>query len=451
MSGTLDMTKGKIVSQLLIVAMPLIICDFIQQLYNTIDAFILARFTSAINFAALGIAETYVNLFTFIVIGICVGSSVILSAQFGAKRLDYFRQEMFISLSFGLAVTLLLSLVGYVSLTPSLVLLNTPDTLIPLTVSYMQIFLLGLIFTFLYNYGVSVLRSVGNTKTSALILFISLILKCGFSYFFIVYFKLGITGAAYGTICTQATACLLFYLYIKSALPQLLFTKIDMVWNKVLVKQTISYGTMTALQQSSLYLGKILIQNAINGLGTAVIASFAAATRLESFINILGNSGAAAISVFVAQNSGAHQEKRAFQGFFKGSLMLCVFGSALAGLLYVGATDGLTFFLGKDGPGLAEGVRYLHAICPFYVLCYMGSSFVGLFRGFGFINVVFWGTTLQISSRVILSNIYAQQYGLTAIGYITALGWLLIVTYQLTVYYKTFKSTKDKTMNQAII
>ena len=180
MSGTLDMTKGKIVSQLLIVAMPLIICDFIQQLYNTIDAFILARFTSAINFAALGIAETYVNLFTFIVIGICVGSSVILSAQFGAKRLDYFRQEMFISLSFGLAVTLLLSLVGYVSLTPSLVLLNTPGTLIPLTVSYMQIFLLGLIFTFLYNYGVSVLRSVGNTKTSALILFISLILKCGF-------------------------------------------------------------------------------------------------------------------------------------------------------------------------------------------------------------------------------------------------------------------------------
>ena len=439
MPRTLDMTEGNILKQLLQVALPLIVCDFIQQLYNTIDAFILAQYATADSFAALGIAETFVNLFTFILIGVCIGTSVILAAEYGARHYVFFRQEMFISTCFGVGITAFLAIFGYVFLKPSLVALSTPDALLPLTIKYLQIYLIGLIFTFLYNYGVSVLRSVGNTKTSAIILFFSLFLKCGFSYFFIVFRNFGIAGAAYGTICTQAFATCIFLFYLKKMLPQLIFTRADMVWNKELVHETISYSVMTALQQSSLYIGKILVQNAVNSLGTAVIAGFAAATRLESFINILGNSGSAAISTFVAQNRGAQKFDRAFHGFYKGALMLCIFGQALAGLLYVCADKGLVFFLGNEAASISAGVNYLHAVCPLYVLSYIGSSCVGLFRGFGFMSVVFWGTSLQIATRAILANLYASQYGLPAIGYATLFGWLLIVLYQAFMYYKNFK------------
>lgn len=201
-----------------------------------------------------------------------------------------------------------------------------------------------------------------------------------------------------------------------------------------LVRLTASYAAVAALQQSSLYLGKLMVQSAVNGISTAAISAFTATTRVENFTQAFGISGCEAIAIFVAQNQGARQYCRAERGFLRGFAMVTGIGLGFSALLSLGGRWLVTPFLAGDGTSIALGASYLRLMGLFYFLSFIGHSYVGHYRGIGRMNVTFVGTTIQIAVRVILTYALVGAMGLDAVALATGLGWVGIVIFHTAVY-----------------
>ena len=434
-----SMTEGNITSQLMTVAWPLVICDLIQQLYNTVDSYVLARFVGQDSFAALGVAETFVNLFVFILLGACTGISVILATHFGGNNEKLFRRGLFLALMAGGAVTLFFSVLGMFFTEWGLGLINTPAELMDESAAYLRIVCGGLIFCYIYNLGAAALRAVGNTRVAAVILFGSLLVKSLLSYLLSVSVGWGISGAAIATVMTQLLACTAFYAYGRTYLPMLLFSREDMVFDKAELRKIFDYSSMTALQQSSIQIGKVLIQGSINSLGAAGIAAYAAAARLESFVNTFSQSLAAAVSVFVAQNLGAKNPVRTKEGFKRGRSISVMCGAVTVAVMYGFAPLGISWFIDStagDNAAMAAGVAYLRTISFFYLICFWGAIYQGYLRGAGILDIQYYGTTMQIASRVIITWLLIDTLGLEAVAWATGFGWVFITTYQLIYWYR---------------
>lgn len=435
MRPTAALTQGNIPQQLIWLALPLICGNILQQFYNTVDAFIIGRFLGSDAFGAVGVAGTVMNLFIFILSGCCVGISVLFAQFYGQRDLEAFRREGFLALVFGLLLTAALALGALVLLGPLLSLIQTPEGLRPLVAEYLTVIFLGLPVTFLYNLASAALRAAGNTLAALFPLMAATLLNIGLDLLLVGACGMGISGAAIATVFSQGFAALLALGYLRWRQPQLLFGRADMRFDWSMLRRTASFGLVSALQQSAVYIGKLLVQGAVNSMGNEAINAYTAATRIEGFANSFGDSGAEAISVFVAQNTGAGDPKRVKRGFFTGMLLMIGLGLTMSLVMFVGAHASLVLMLGEGGLGaLEDGIGYLRWVSVFYTLCFIGSSYVGLYRGIGWVSVPVIGSTLQITIRVILSYALAGSLELVGVAVATGIGWSAIVLYQTLLF-----------------
>ena len=435
MNRTAVLTQGSIPQQLIWLTLPLICGNILQQLYNTVDAFIIGRFLGSTAFGAVGVAGTVMNLFIFILSGCCTGIAVLFAQCYGSRDLAAFRREGFQALVFGLSVTVVLGLGGLTLLEPLLALIQTPENIEHLVTEYLTVIFLGLPVTFLYNLGSAALRAAGNTLAALFPLMAATALNVGLDILFVGGFSMGIAGAAVATVLAQGFAALLALGYLRWRMPQLLFGREDLHLDWDMLRRTASFGLVSALQQSAVYIGKLLIQGAVNSMGNEAINAYTAATRIEGFANSFGDSGAEAMSVFVAQNTGAGEKKRVKRGFFTGMALMIALGLAMSLVMFVGARASLTLMLGESGlDALEGGMSYLQLIALIYVMCFIGSAYVGLYRGIGWVSVPVIGSSLQITIRVILAYALADSWGVAGVALATGIGWSAIITYQTILY-----------------
>ena len=387
---TAALTRGSIPPQLVSLALPLIFGNILQQLYNTIDALVIGRFAGETAFAAIGVAGTVMNLFLFLLSGCCTGISVLFAQQYGSRDLAGFRQEGFLASVFGGLFTLVLSLAALLLLRP----------------------LLALLAAMAANLALDLL--------------------------FVARLGMGIAGAAWATVLAQLLSVALCLLYLARRYPQLLFRREDRRLDRGLLRRTVSYGAVSALHQSSLYIGKLLVQGAVNSMGTPMISAYTATTRIEGFANSFGDSGAQAVSVFTAQNTGAGEERRVREGFRTSFLMMLALGAVMSVLLYAAAPAAIALLAGETSSFTqTNGVAYLRMVGCFYILCFLGNTFVGYFRGRGQVTVPVYGTIIQISARVILSYALIRPMGLSGVALATGLGWVLVVSFHSLMYWRT--------------
>lgn len=437
MKITENLTRGTIRIQLMVLALPLIIGNIFQQFYNTIDSFIIGRFVGSTAFAAVGVAGSVMNLFVFVINGGCNGISILFAELYGEKNWDLLRKESFLSFSLGCAVTVALGTAGILTLSPLLSLLQTPAEIRGFAEDYLQIIYLGLPATFLYNWCSAVLRAAGDTKTPLWILVLAMVINFILDYLFVVCCSTGTGGAAAATVISQLFASAVCFGYMKLRYPCLLFGRRDMMIDRRLLLKTANLEMVSALHQSSLYIGKLFVQGAVNTAGTEVISAYTAAMRIEGFANSFGDSGSTAISVFVAQNKGAGKKKRMRQGFQTGvGIMICL-GIGLSFLMVLLTPYAISFLMGSVSDTAAGNVKnYMNVIAVFYVLCFIGNSYVGLYRGLGMVHVPVLGTILHISIRVIFSYILIGNIGLAAVAVATGIGWAAVVMFQSILYKK---------------
>lgn len=435
MSNSSQLTSGPITSQLLRLCLPLLAANVLQQLYNMINALVVTHYLGHDAFAALGVAESVMNLFIYVITGACMGASVLIARFYGEGNLPKLRQQLFVSgVLIGGATVVAVSLV-LLFLPQLLGLIQTPSELMVHVSSYLQIVLVGMIFTFAYNYLASTLRAVGNTKAALGFLLLSLGYNLVVAWVLVAVLDLGIQGTALATATAQLLSALLCYLYLRKKMPHLMMGREDMKLDGRLMRLTISYGAVAALQQSSLYLGKLMVQSAVNGIGTTAISAFTATTRIENFSQAFGISGCEAIAIFVAQNQGAGKYRRATQGFYRGGAIVVGIGVLFSFLLSLGGHILVLPFLNGEPDAIVLGASYLRWMGLFYFLSFIGHVYVGHYRGIGRMNITFWGTTIQIAVRVVCTYLLVNSMGLDAVAFATGLGWLVIVLFHSTVYY----------------
>ena len=429
--------EGNIRRELISLSIPLLIGSVLQQMYNTVDSLIISRFLGTEAFSAVGIAGTIMNLFIFVLTGFCTGISVILAQMYGSGDRSAFRREVFTSLSLGAGITIVLAALFLALMRPVLVLIQSPAALIPYIEAYLRVIIGGMLCTYFYNLFSSMLRAIGDTRAATFFLFVAVAVNAVLDLLFVGELHFGIAGAAWATVLSQLLSALCCLIYIARRDRDLLCSRYEFHLDKSLVGRTLTFGFSSALHQSSLYIGKIFVQGAVNTLGTPGIAAYTATTRIEGFANSFGTSVGQALSVFVSQNYGAQNDDRVKNGLKEGLKLGVCLGLVLSALMFLCARVGVGVFLNDgEAEAIGFGVTYLRQIALFYVMCFTGNLFAGYFRGVGRVYIPLVATTLHISVRVALSYLWAGKLGLRAVALATGVGWLCMTAVQLTMLWR---------------
>ena len=305
-----DLTQGSIPRGLLGFALPLILGNLLQQLYNLADTWVVGRFIGEGALAAVGSSYTLMTFLTSILLGLCMGSSVYFSIQYGRQDPDRLRNGIFQSFLLIGGLTLLLNLTVYLALDGILVLLQIPPDILGLTKEYLQWVFAGMAATFLYNFFANLLRSVGDSATPLVFLGISVVLNIGLDILFVVPLGMGVRGAAMATVIAQFVAGLGLFLYTWFAFPALRVQKRHRYWDRAALKNLLNLSLFTCLQQSVMNFGILMVQGLVNSFGTAVMAAFAVAVKIDTIAYMPVQDFGNAFSTFVAQNYGAEKRDR---------------------------------------------------------------------------------------------------------------------------------------------
>lgn len=438
-----DLLNDNIYQLLLKLSIPLIMGDILQQFYNMIDAVIIGIFVGNRAFAAVGVAGTVMNLFLFSVVGFSMGIVAILSQYYGERNYRSFRRESYLVLIPGSITVVIFSAALIGMMQPVLNLIQTPSVLIPYVKQYLTVIFCGMLISYLYNIFNGILQSVGNTKAVLKFLTVSIIGNVILDYVFVGITRFGIRGAAIATCIAQAISAGSAFVCIRKQYSELLFKKEDMQIERSMIQRTLHFGLVSMLHQASLYFGKILVQGAVNLLGVVAISAYTATTRIEGFINSFSTSGSQAMSITIGQNLGAGQKDRVKECLKKGMVLLSLLGLALSAVLFIGAPAFLKLVNKNAGAEeLRAGVQYLKWVSVFYIFNYIGSAFVGYFRGIGRVEVAFKGTIVQMIFRILISYACIRIMNLEAVAIATGIGWIAIVIYQTWTYHKINRPAK---------
>ena len=422
---TQDLTQGSITGHLVRLAVPLVFGNILQEFYNTIDAFVVGRFAGQEQFAAIGVAGTVMNLFLFALVGSCTGYSVLFAHAYGQNDWEELHRKEISALAAGLLCTAVLMLLGLLGMKPLLSLLQTPEDLCGYAAIYLRWIFLSLPAAFLYNLFAALLRSSGDTQAALLVLAAAVGANLLLDLLFVAGFSGGIEGAAIATALTQLFSALVCYGYLHKTHRELLLHREDFRLNSSELWATLRFGLITSMHHCSLYLGKMLVQGAVNTAGTEGIAAYTAATRIEGFANSFGSSGSTATSILTAQNHGAAQKDRVEKTFRRSLLLLAALGAVCAAGMFLLAPYAIALLLGSNaGAAFSMAVAYLRFVSLFYLFCFTGNAFTGHYSGTGNVMLPFLGTLGHTSLRVILSWVLFPRMGLNAVALATGIGWV---------------------------
>ncbi len=439
--NVVDMTRGTIAPQIIHFTLPLIIGNFFVLTYNAADSIIVGRFIGANALAALGAASPVMNIMLFLIVGICLGMSVLMGNFFGNGDLENLKKVISTSLIAGGIFTLVIVILGFFFSHAILTLMNTPTEIIDDATAYLQIIFVGLLFTFIYNIYASTLRSMGNSIVSLYFLGASAILNVLLDLLFVAYWKKGIEGAAIATVIAEATAAVFCIFYVRFNVTFLRFRRDEFVFDFDLLRIILGYSFVAAMQQITLQLGKVLVQGAVNPLGVFAIAAFNAVTRIDDFVMIVQQNIGHGITGFLAQNKGKGNFSRIRKGFVVGVKLEVIYSLIMMVLIFVFAEDIMGLFMGKTGESevVFQGVQYLKIMAFLYLLPGITNIIQGYFRGLGRMKTTLNATFVQIVVRVIAAYSIASCFGIKGFALACLLGWICMLSYQLPVFSKTWK------------
>ena len=422
------LTKNdNITLQLITLAVPLILGNILQQFYNTFDAFVLQHYAGNLEFSAIGVAGSIMNLFLFAITGMCNGMLVLFSQYHGANDMESYRKEHATAFFVGMCAALV-ACVGGILLLPTLLrIMRTPEVLIPYARTYLTVIFLALPFSFLYNLYGNILRSLGKTFLATMALFSAVVINLVLDIILVKYLNFGILGAAIATAVSQMLAAGVCILALFLGHKEIWFHREHIRLEGTFIRKTIYFGAVTALQQCSIYLGKLLVQGTVNNQGIDMIAAYTATTRIEAFANSFGDSGSTATAIVVAHNYGAKDRDKVKKTFFHSWRLLFVFGLIISAIMYATIPFTVRLLLGNSSAAAYQNAMgYLKWISVFYVFCFTGNTLAGFYHGVGKVNLPFIGSATHLSMRAILSILFIAAYQLPAVAFATGFGWIYV-------------------------
>lgn len=428
---TRDLTQGSIPKGLLWFVLPLICGNLFQQLYNLTDTWIVGRFIGEGALGAVGSSYTLLTFLSSILLGLCMGSAAYFSIQFGRGDMARLRQGIFQAFVLIGGLTLVLNVAVYLLLGGFLWLLRIPAEVAGLTRTYLLWIFGGIAATFLYNFFANLLRAVGDSATPLAFLGVSVGLNIGLDVLFVVPLHLGVMGAALATVIAQYASGLGLMAWAWKKYPALRVRREDMVWERRSLANVFRLSFFTCLQQSVMNFGILLVQGLVNSFGTAVMAAFAVAVKIDTVAYMPVQDFGNAFSTFVAQNYGAGKRDRIRAGVKWAAACVIVFCLAVGGAVCLLAPRLLAFFAGAEAAEvIAIGTGYLRIEGS----CYLGIGVLfllyGYFRAVNRPAVSLVLTVCSLGTRVALAYALSAlpALGVTGIWLSIPIGWFFADT-----------------------
>ena len=430
MSGARNMTEGSIPQHLLAYCVPAILGDLFQVTYNTVDAAIVGRFAGEAALAAVGGAAPLMSIALFFIIGLGIGTSVLMSEFYGAGEEKQLRREFstaaIVAFLFSVAISILL----FALAAPLLRICRIPEAVLSDTAAYLRIIAVGMPVTALYNMMAAASRSVGDAKTPLFCLVAASLTNVCLDLFFVAVLRLSATGAAIATVLSQGVSLgLALFLLKKRA--GFLFSRADFGIDRALLSRTISFSAPGALQQAGIYVGKLWVQIMVNPLGVSAVAAFGAVNRVDDYALIPERDISNGETVLVAQNHGAGKSSRMSSGLRWTLLFEAVYGLFVSLAITLGAEPLMRFFVGNEEPEVLRlGADYLRLMGLFYILPGITNGMQGYLRALGKMRLTMIVTYAQMITRALFTWLLIGNLGLSAVPLACLAGWIMMTVWE---------------------
>ena len=432
------LTEGRPGISLLLFALPMILGNLFQQLYNMADSMIVGNFVGEDALAAVGASYALTNVCIMVAIGGGNGVSVLISQYLGARQYGRMKTSVSTSLITFLCISLMLGWAGFGFNGLILDVLHTPDNILEQARLYLGIYFLGLPFLFMYNILAAVFNAMGDSRTPLGFLVFSSMLNVALDLTSVTLLGMGVDGVAIATVFSQGiSALLLFCILIKrlkgyGTQEKEGFKFYDM---KMLGKGT-RISVPSILQQSIVSVGRLLVQSVVNGFGSAALAGYSAGGRIESICIVPMSATGNAMATFTAQNMGAKRMDRVRQGYRASYIIVAFFALLIAlalGLFkgpLIGAFLGGTAGAAGGALGIASvtafetGTGYLSGVCYFFLFVGLKACADGVLRGSGDMLVFTAANLVNLGIRVFAAFYFAPVWGVAAVWYSAPMGWI---------------------------
>ena len=435
---TRDMTQGTIWKHLLAFALPLMIGNLFQQLYNTVDSIVVGQFVSKQALAAVGSTTSIINMLVGFFSGVSVGAGVIISQRFGAKDPEGVHKAVHTTISLTLIIGLIGTVVGIVLAPIMLTLMKTPQDVFVEAKTYLQIYFGGISGLMLYNMGSGILRAVGDSRRPLYFLVFSSCVNIVLDLLFVLVFHMGVEGVAYATVIAQFSSAALIYFTLYRTHDVHRFQPKKLRIYPEMVRSIIRVGLPAGLQQALTSFSNVFVQGYINSFGTNCVAGWSCYHRIDQFILLPMQSISMASTTFVGQNIGHRDLERTEKGIRTAVTLSIIVTGILITLVVIFCAPLIKIF--NDDPGVVEyGVMFIRLISPFYLIICFNQIYAGALRGAGdakapmvimlFSFVLFRQLYLAIGTQFINTEWFV------GLGY--PAGWIMCSTLQLLYYYKS--------------
>lgn len=381
-----QITEGVIWKQLLFFFFPILLGTLFQQLYNTADTVVVGRFVGTKALAAVGGSTgQIVNLVVNFFVGLASGATVIIARYYGARDRIKLNNALHTAIALSIVGGIVTAVAG-ILLTPFLLqMMNTPADVIEGSTTYLRIYFAGIIFVFVYNIGSGILRAVGDSKRPLYFLIVCCFLNIFLDILFVVYLKLGVKGAAFATVISQAVSALLVILSLTKSVDIYRLRPNKIRFYKSLLIAIVTIGLPAGLQSVMYGISNIIIQTSLNSLGTETVAAHTAFAKIDAIYWMISGAFSVSIITFIGQNYGARKFDR-----MKKSIKVCLFMDLIASLLLTTvmmvAGPYLLRLFTSDQEVIEIGMQIIHIIAPSYALFIFIEILSSSLRGMG--NVV---------------------------------------------------------------
>lgn len=446
-----DLTNGTPAKLIFLFTIPLLVGNIFQQFYNMVDMIIVGQTLGKDALAAVGSTGSITFLIIGFAQGLTAGLSIITAQRFGAKDYRGVKRSFAASIVISLVVTLILTLLSLIFLRPLLQIMQTPPEIIDQAKQFIEVILGGMIAAMAFNLLSNMVRALGDSRTPLFFLIFAVIINVILDLLFIINFGMGVEGAGYATVIAQICASLMCVVYIKRKIPLLQITKADFRDLKADYRIHLNAGLPMAFQTSIIAIGAVILQAALNSLGTDVVAAQAAAGRIDQFATQPMMSFGITMATFTAQNYGAKKYGRILTGV-KQCLIMSISFSILAGLvvilfgdhfvaLFVNRSETKVFQLSQIYFNIASSMYWILAIL--FILRYT-------LQGLGQTKIPTIAGIMELIMRSFAAIFLTQLFGYPGAASASPLAWLGSVLVLVYSYRKAIKQLRQLDQEQQL-
>ncbi|MBR3366307.1 MAG: MATE family efflux transporter [Lachnospiraceae bacterium] len=435
------MTTGSIIGQIVLFALPLMLGNAFQMLYNTVDAVVVGNFVGKEALAAVGSTTMIVNMLVFFFNGFSVGASVVVARLFGQKDLPMLHKAVETTITLTFVICVVFTLIGIAGVRPMLRLMATPDDVFGDAVTYLTIYFAGITGLLIYNMGSGILRAVGDTTRPLLFLILTSLLNIALDLLFVIRFGMGIAGVGYATILSQAVSAVLILVMLTRTRNIYRLDWKDLQIDRQLTARIFSIGMPAGIQSVITAVSNTFVQSYINHFGSACMAGWSCYNKMDQFILLPMQSMAMAATTFVSQNIGASKRGRAQRGIRTTILLTLAVTGLIAAVLYVFAEPATGLFT-KDTAVIEFSVLFLRTNVIFLLANCVNHTMAGALRGMGdsrgpMVIMLLCFVAVRQAYLFIITRFFFNTPRAVGFGY--PVGWVSCCVIELLYYYITKK------------